>query len=145
MSKFKTSRILASVPFFVIGAAFLVGAAWLGIGRLLEGLEWKQYDGLIVGWVVVLVIFGGAMLEFGKDALYKGHSEKTKPLIGPVLYYVVGVLILIPGVWSFVAGSPQALLVSAVGLGSIIYGIRLSLRIRKQTNAGSPSEPESAG
>jgi hypothetical protein len=131
MSKFKTSRILVAIPFFLIGTAFLSGASWLGIDRLFGGFEWKEGDGFIVGWVVALVIFAGALLQFGKDALYKGHSEESKPLVGPVLYYIAGILILIPGVWSFLAGSQQALLVSAIGVGSIIYGIRLSLRAKK--------------
>lgn len=131
MRKFKTSRVLVAIPFFLVGAAFLGGAAWLGIDRLFGGFEWKDNDGFIVGWVIALVIFGGALLQFGKDALHKGHSEESKPLVGPVLYYIIGVLILIPGVWSFLAGSQQALMVSAFGVGSIIYGIRLSLRVKK--------------
>lgn len=131
MSKFKPSRILISIPFFIIGFGFLGGAIWLGINRLLGAFEWQKEDGLIVGWVVVLTIFGGAFLQFGKDALYKGHSEKSKPLVGPVLYYIIGALILVPGVWSYLAGAHQALMISGVGVVSIIYGLRLSRRTKK--------------
>ena len=144
MSKFKTSRILVSIPFFIIGAAFLGGAVWLAVDRLLGGLEWKENDGFVVGWLVVLTIFGGALLQFGKDALYKGHSEASKPLVGPVLYYIVGVLILVPGVWSFLVGSQQALMVSAIGVGSIGYGVRLSLRAKKQALTKGSSGPTAA-
>jgi hypothetical protein len=133
MSKFKTSRILASIPFLLIGSSFLIGSIWLGIDRLLGGFEWKENDGFIVGWIIALIIFGGAFLQFGKDALYKGHSEKSSPLVGPKLYYIIGVLILIPGIWSFIAGSQQALMIVAFGLGSIIYGAKLSMRLKKQT------------
>ena len=113
----------------------------MGIDRLFGGFEWKENDSFIIGWIVVLTIFGGALIQFGKDALYKGHSEESKPLVGPILYYIIGVLILIPGVWSFLAGSQQALVVSAVGIGSIIYGLRLSHRAKKQALIKSSSGP----
>ena len=131
MEKFKTSRIFVATPFFLVGAGFLCGAAWLGIDRLFGGFEWKENDSFIIGWLIALVIFGGAMLQFGKDALYKGHSKDFKPLVGPIIYYIIGVLFIVLGIWSFLAGSQQALMVAAVGIASVIFGVKLSIRAKK--------------
>ena len=132
MSSFKKSRIVVAVPFFLVGFCFLAGAIWLAVDRLMEGFEWLDSDSFTIGWLIVLVIFGGALLQFGKNALHEGHSEKSKPLIGPALYFLVGVLIIVPGLWSFIEGSSQALLVAAVGAASLGYGIRLSLKEKRR-------------
>ncbi|MEZ9138752.1 MULTISPECIES: hypothetical protein [unclassified Shewanella] len=132
MNKLKTSRVIIAIPFFIIGTGSVVSAFWLVIGRLLEGMMWKEDDSFVIGAMVVLILFGSSFISFGKDALYKGHSKKSKRLIGPTIFYAIGVIILIPGVWSFFAGSQQALIISLLGIASIIYGLRLSHKVKKE-------------
>ena len=137
MGKYKISRILISSPFFIIGAAFLIGAIWLAIDRLMEGLKLDESDGFFIGAFVVLCIFGGAFISFGKNALQEGHSEKSKPLISPIIYYLLGVLFVIPGVWSFFAGSLQALIVIAIGVGISIYGYGVSKKLKNNRTSAN--------
>ena len=135
MNSFKTSRILVALPFFLVGAFFLGGAIWLAIERLLAGLVWDESDGFTIGAIIVLVIFGGAMLQFARNALFEGYAKESKPLIGPVLYYIIGVFILVPGLWSYFEGSSRAFLVAAVGAASIGYGINLSLKRKRHKDS----------
>jgi hypothetical protein len=128
------TKRLSSIPFFLIGACFFGGAVWLVIARLIEGLESKPNDDMVIGWTIALVIFGLSFIHFGKNALYEGLSKESKPLIGPIIYYIFGALVFAVGFWSILAGSQQALIATTVGLGSLVYGFRLSKRLKRQAS-----------
>lgn len=135
-------KLLVSMPFFLIGASLLGGAVWLVIVRIIEGFQAKPDDGFVIGWLVVLVLLGLSFLNFGKNALFEGLVKESKSLIGPVIYYIFGVLVSIVGLWSFLAGSQQAIIVAVVGVASIVYGFKLSTRNKKEAlwSTSTPDE-----
>ena len=127
MSHYRIRNILTSAPFLALGAAFILGALWLLAGRLSEGLAWKDGDGLVAGFLVVMLIFAGAFIQFGLNALTQGHTKKSsKKLISPAFYYVIALFFIVPGAWIALYGSTNALIVIAVGVGIAVYGYKLS-------------------
>jgi hypothetical protein len=130
MSKHSIKNILISTPFFALGAGFICGALWLVISRLLEGLVWDENDPFVIGAVIFLVIFGGAFAHFGLNALNKGYSKNSKRLISPIFYYLIAALFIVPGAWSAIYGSINALIVLAIGIAIAAYGFKLSNNLK---------------
>ena len=133
MSKYSINNILISTPFFVLGAAFIFGAFWSLISRLLEGIVWHENDPYVIGAVIFLLIFGGAFTQFGLNALNKGYSKKSQRLISPIFYYFIAALFIVPGVWSAIYGSINALIVLAIGIAIAAYGFKLSNNLKSIT------------
>jgi hypothetical protein len=130
MSKYSIKNVLISTPFFVLGAAFIFGAFWLLISRLLEGLAWHENDPYVIGAVIFLLIFGGAFTQFGLNALNKGCSKNSKRLISPLFYYFIAALLVVPGAWSAIYGSINALIVLAIGIAIAAYGLKQSNNLK---------------
>lgn len=126
MNNIKIGNAIISAPFFVIGAGFIGGAIWSVVSRLSEGLSWKSNDSFVVGAFVVLLIFGGAFIQFGFNALNKGYSKNSKKIISPIIYYFIGALFIIPGAWSALYGSTNAIVVLVIGIGIVMYGLKIS-------------------
>lgn len=116
-------------PFLALGSAFLIGAAWITVGRLIESFEWRDHDGALVAMTILLLAFGGGLTQFGLNALHKGHSEESTSLITPFTLVILGLFLAIPGLIGSFNGSFKGFVVLIAGVTVLAISV---VRVKKR-------------